>query len=255
MINAYAMIHYADAKKALDRLHRELMDLNPSAARSLAEGMEETLTVHRLQLDGSLRLTLATTNPIECRWSSFAKESKRWRRGEALGLWLAEQTGDEGLQTIAATVGGTRQTYHAASGSGPGGVNYNLRRVARFNGIPDILHGIEVPPMPRTSQQPVLDRSLAQRPALMRTTVVQSRVTAFVVGHANGRPVARDRLDTPFREFIRSQHAMPYALHRRILFLGHHPTLAKAQPHPVHPRVTTTDPRFSGYENADNQSR
>ena len=64
MINAYAMIHYADAKKALDRLHRELMDLNPSAARSLAEGMEETLTVHRLQLDGSLRLTLATTNPI-----------------------------------------------------------------------------------------------------------------------------------------------------------------------------------------------
>jgi hypothetical protein len=48
--NAYAMADYADAKRTLDRLHRELMDLNPSAARSLEEGMEETLTVHRLLL-------------------------------------------------------------------------------------------------------------------------------------------------------------------------------------------------------------
>ncbi len=45
--NAYAMADYADAKRALERLHRELMDLNPSAARSLEEGMEETLTVHK----------------------------------------------------------------------------------------------------------------------------------------------------------------------------------------------------------------
>jgi putative transposase len=41
--NAYAMTEYADAKRALERLHRELMELNPSAARSLEEGMEETL--------------------------------------------------------------------------------------------------------------------------------------------------------------------------------------------------------------------
>jgi len=46
--NAYAMAEYADAKRALEKLPRELMDLNPSAARSLGEGMEETLTVHRL---------------------------------------------------------------------------------------------------------------------------------------------------------------------------------------------------------------
>ena len=44
MRNAYAMLQYADAKRALDALLRELMDLNPSAARSLEEGMEETLT-------------------------------------------------------------------------------------------------------------------------------------------------------------------------------------------------------------------
>jgi len=41
--NAYAMTDYADAKRALDRLHRELMDLNPSAARSLEEGWKKRL--------------------------------------------------------------------------------------------------------------------------------------------------------------------------------------------------------------------
>jgi hypothetical protein len=40
------------------------MDLNPSAARSLEEGMEETLTVHRLHMPPQLRKTLACTNVI-----------------------------------------------------------------------------------------------------------------------------------------------------------------------------------------------
>ena len=60
--NAYAMVDYADAKRALDRLHRELMDLNPSAARSLEEGMEETLTVHKLRVPDQLRRTLSCTS-------------------------------------------------------------------------------------------------------------------------------------------------------------------------------------------------
>jgi transposase-like protein len=47
---AYGLEDYGAAKQALNTLHRELMDLNPSAARSLGEGMEETLTVHRLHL-------------------------------------------------------------------------------------------------------------------------------------------------------------------------------------------------------------
>jgi transposase-like protein len=40
--NAYAMADYDKAKESLQKLHRELMHLNPSAARSLEEGMEET---------------------------------------------------------------------------------------------------------------------------------------------------------------------------------------------------------------------
>ena len=66
---AYALEDYATAKQALNALHRELMDLNPSAARSLGEGMEETLTVHRLHLPMQLRKTMASTNVIESAFS------------------------------------------------------------------------------------------------------------------------------------------------------------------------------------------
>jgi transposase-like protein len=59
------MREHTDAKRALDTLLRQLMDLNPSAARSLEEGMEETLTMHRLRVPEKLRRTLRTTNPIE----------------------------------------------------------------------------------------------------------------------------------------------------------------------------------------------
>jgi len=43
------------------------MDINPSAARSLEEGLEETLTVHRLRVPQQLRKTLSSTNVIEQR--------------------------------------------------------------------------------------------------------------------------------------------------------------------------------------------
>src|ERR1700730_14061275 len=48
MRNAYAMNNYAEAKEALQKIFRQLERINPSAARSLEEGLEETLTVHRL---------------------------------------------------------------------------------------------------------------------------------------------------------------------------------------------------------------
>lgn len=69
MAAAYAMTSTNEAKLALERLHRELQELNPSAARSLEEGLEETLTVNRLPAEGWLRRTLATTNPIESAFS------------------------------------------------------------------------------------------------------------------------------------------------------------------------------------------
>jgi hypothetical protein len=56
-----AAIQRCQVHKRRNVLHRELMDLNPSAARSLGEGMEETLTVHRLHLPMQLRKTMAST--------------------------------------------------------------------------------------------------------------------------------------------------------------------------------------------------
>jgi transposase-like protein len=88
---AYAMEDYGAAKEALNKLHRELMDLNPSAARSLGEGMEETLTVHRLHLPMQLRRTMASTNVIESAFSiveQVCKNVKRWHGGDQRERWV-----------------------------------------------------------------------------------------------------------------------------------------------------------------------
>ena len=88
---AYALEDYAAAKQALNVLHRELMDLNPSAARSLGEGMEETLTVHRLRLPMQLRKTLASTNVIESAFSiveRVCRNVKRWQGGDQRERWV-----------------------------------------------------------------------------------------------------------------------------------------------------------------------
>jgi putative transposase len=92
MRNAYAMSSYAEAKAGLEKIFRQLERINPSAARSLEEGLEETLTVHRLGIAGVLRRKLATTNPIESCLSTVqrvARNVKRWREGNQPLRWTA----------------------------------------------------------------------------------------------------------------------------------------------------------------------
>ncbi len=62
---AYQRPTYTEAKKALGRLQQELETRNQSAARSLAEGLEETLTLHRLSVFPLLGLSFKTTNCVE----------------------------------------------------------------------------------------------------------------------------------------------------------------------------------------------
>ena len=88
---AYALDDHEAAKQSLNALHHELMDLNPSAARSLGEGMEETLTVHRLHVPMQLRKTLASTNVIESAFSiveQVCKNVKRWHGGDQRERWV-----------------------------------------------------------------------------------------------------------------------------------------------------------------------
>lgn len=90
LIAAYAMTAEADARRALDQIHGELERINPSAARSLEEGMEETLSVHKLQMPEMLRKSLASTNIIESAFSvaeELCRRVKRWREGDHRERW------------------------------------------------------------------------------------------------------------------------------------------------------------------------
>jgi transposase-like protein len=63
---AYNRPEYEEALAALEKLHAELEERNQSAAGSLAEGLNETLTLHRLGVYGALGRSLKTTNCGAC---------------------------------------------------------------------------------------------------------------------------------------------------------------------------------------------
>ena len=89
---AYLKEEAADAKNALYQLHDDLMAANPSAAASLAEGLEETLTVIDLRLTSPLRKSLSSTNAIESSFSVVAKictQVKRWQGSDHRLRWIA----------------------------------------------------------------------------------------------------------------------------------------------------------------------
>ena len=65
MTMAYREFEYGKAKASLELLADNLAYRYPKAADSLREGLEETLTAHRLKLPGLLRQTLSSTNALE----------------------------------------------------------------------------------------------------------------------------------------------------------------------------------------------
>jgi putative transposase len=87
--------HCRDPKRALDMLNklaRQLERKHPSAASSLREGLEETLTVLSFGLLDSLERTLVTTNPIENLNSVLRRihhNVKRWQDGTMVLRWVA----------------------------------------------------------------------------------------------------------------------------------------------------------------------
>jgi transposase-like protein len=88
---AWKLKGQVEARSALERVVADLEELSPSAAASLKEGLEETLTVHRLGVPESLRRTLRSTNPIESCFSTTRKRCrnvKRWRSQEMVQRWV-----------------------------------------------------------------------------------------------------------------------------------------------------------------------
>jgi transposase-like protein len=89
---AYRQPTYAAAQAMLTRLHGELRRLNEDAARSLAEGLEETLTLHRLGLADRLGAHLATTNGLESVLALVEHrvgKVDRWTTSNQKQRWLA----------------------------------------------------------------------------------------------------------------------------------------------------------------------
>lgn len=88
---AYEQPTYDRAKLALKRVRSELALMNQSAARSLDEGFEETLTLHRLGLAEELRLSFATTNAIESIQAHIGRLTDhvdRYRNSEQKQRWV-----------------------------------------------------------------------------------------------------------------------------------------------------------------------
>ena len=89
---AYNRPDYNEAIGALETLHRELDERNQSAAGSLAEGLDETVTLHRLGLFGVLGRSLKTTNGLESVNALVEERCAKvdhWQNSRQRQRWLA----------------------------------------------------------------------------------------------------------------------------------------------------------------------
>ena len=90
--HAYDLPTYKEAKAAMDAIKTELTLINEDALKSLEEGIEETLSLHRLGLMPHLKQSFRTTNCIESINSMVAqltRNVKRWTNSNQRRRWLA----------------------------------------------------------------------------------------------------------------------------------------------------------------------
>ena len=90
--SAYSETTYEEAKEKLIEILNDLSKINRSAANSLKEGIEETLTLHRLGLSVELGRSLSTTNCIEnvnSKLGTYLRKIKHWKNPDMLARWIA----------------------------------------------------------------------------------------------------------------------------------------------------------------------
>lgn len=118
--HAYNRPTLAEAKAALLRVKKELSLQNESAVRSLEEGFEETLTLHRLGLFRELGISLKTTNSIESLHSLLASRTDKvdhWKNSNQRQRWVATALLD---------------------------IEPDLRRIKGFRHLPALRHALQV---------------------------------------------------------------------------------------------------------------
>ena len=91
--SAWKLDDHTAALGRLQTLANELAHSHPGAAASPREGLEETLTVTRLQIRGALKRTLESTNPCESMIECVRRTSRNVKR---------RQSGDMALRWTAA---------------------------------------------------------------------------------------------------------------------------------------------------------
>ena len=92
LTRAYTHTDIKAARRLLQDLARRLDVDYPSAAASIREGLDETLTVVELQLSERLRRSLATTNAVESllsRTRHVKRNVKRWHGSTMVLRWVA----------------------------------------------------------------------------------------------------------------------------------------------------------------------
>jgi putative transposase len=89
---AWALTDHELARQRLQLLVSELDQTWPDAARSLREGLDETLTLMRLRITGQLAKTLCSTNPCES-MIEIVRHTQRnvkcWQDGDMRKRWTA----------------------------------------------------------------------------------------------------------------------------------------------------------------------
>jgi putative transposase len=93
------------AQRQLERLARSLENEHPGAAASIREGLEDTLTLLRLGVTGTLLKSLRSTNAIESvndKIAAYTRRVKRWRGGQMILRWVGAAVLDarEGFRRV-----------------------------------------------------------------------------------------------------------------------------------------------------------
>ena len=89
---ALGCISYSEAKSELQKVLKWIEKVHVSAAASLEEGFEELITVQKLGIPKSLRISLHTTNIIDSAFASVRRGEKNilhYRSGKMTQRWLA----------------------------------------------------------------------------------------------------------------------------------------------------------------------
>lgn len=89
---AYQSDDYEETKAQLEQIGHDLERINLSAARSLSEGLEETLTLHRIGLKELFGKSFSTTNIIEnlnSQLGRYLRNVKRWQSSDQRYRWVA----------------------------------------------------------------------------------------------------------------------------------------------------------------------